>query len=248
MSTDIIDPKLEVNVEKPASKRGRKKKVVEPTKEIDSQSSFNNLNPVIFHLKVKTDIEKVDINLEENTAEDNYQEYVPLSQKESSSETFSIESMKEFFGKINYTEYPEDTHCFWDCHPFKNKSIPLILNYNPLNKEYTGFGHFCSPNCALAYLHNMNISQNDRWTSKGLMKSFFKNISPAPPRESLKIFGGPLSIDQYRDFIQKHTDYEIVASLPPILMNIPQIDIQPIYNRAIKESSELVLKRPRKSS
>jgi hypothetical protein len=243
MSTDVV----EINNEKPISKRGRKKKVVEQTKEIDTQSSFNNLNPVIFHLKVKTDIEKADINLEGNTAEDNYEEYVPLSQKESSSETFSIESMKEFFGKIHYKEYPDDTYCFWDCNPFKHKGIPLILSYNPLNKEYTGFGHFCSPNCALAYLHNMNISQNDRWISKGLMKNFWNDIAPAPPKESLKIFGGPLSIEQYRDFIQKHSDYEIVTSLPPILMNIPQIDIQPMYNRAIKESSELVLKRPRKT-
>lgn len=243
MSTDVA----EINTEKPVSKRGRKKKVVEQTKEIDTQSSFNNLNPVIFHLKVKTDVEKPEINLEETIAEDNYQEYVPLSQKESSSETFSIESMKEFFGKINCTEYNSDTHCFWDCHPFSHKGIPLILSYNPLNKEYMGVGHFCSPNCALAYLHNMNISQNDRWISKGLMKSFWNNIGPAPPKESLKIFGGPLSIEQYRDFINKHTDYEIVTSLPPILINMPQVDIQPIYNRAIKESSELVLKRPRKS-
>jgi hypothetical protein len=238
MSTDVV--------EKTVSKRGRKKKVVESSGVIDSKSSFNNLNPVIFHLKVKTDLEQPELNLEANNTEDNYEEYKPLSKKESTLETFSIESMKEFFGKINCTEYACETHCFWDCNPFVGKSVPLIMTYNPLNKEYSGLGHFCSPNCAISYLHSMNISQTEKWTSRGLMNSFWKSITPSPPRESLKMFGGPLSIDQYRDFIQKHSDYEIIISHPPILINIPQIDIQPVYNREIKESSELVLKRPRK--
>jgi hypothetical protein len=238
MSTDVA--------EKPLSKRGRKKKVVEPSGVIDSKSSFNNLNPVIFHLKVKTDLEQPDLNLEANNTENNYEEYKPLSNRESSVETFSIESMKEFFGKINCSEYSSETHCFWDCNPFVTKSIPLVMTYNPLIKEYSGIGHFCSPNCAIAYLHSMNISQTEKWTSRGLMNSFWKNITPSPPRESLKMFGGPLNIEQFRDFIQKHSDYEIIISHPPILINIPQIDIQPVYNREIKESSELVLKRPRK--
>lgn len=243
----VVDTSNDIKNEKPVVKRGRKKKVVEPTNEIDTKSSFNNLNPVIFHLKVKTDIEQSSINLEANSCEDNFEEYKPLSTKESETEIFSIESMKEFFGKITCETYPKETHCFWDCAQFQNESIPLILSYNPLNKEYTGMGHFCSPNCALSYLYSMNISQSEKWTSKGLMNSFWKNITPSPPRESLKMFGGPLSIEQFRDFIKKHSDYEITISLPPILMNIPQFDIQPVYNRTIKESTELVLKRPRKT-
>jgi hypothetical protein len=52
-------------------------------------------------------------------------------------------------------------------------------------------------------------------------------IHPAPPRESLSLFGGTLSHDQYRAIIEKKV-LRIDSHLPPVISILATLDTKPI--------------------
>jgi hypothetical protein len=52
-----------------------------------------------------------------------------------------------------------------------------------------------------------------------------RDLSPAPPRSLLRMFGGALDIAQYRAYTRGTNDI-IVAGLPPIRLVFPTMNIQ----------------------
>jgi hypothetical protein len=92
--------------------------------------------------------------------------------------------------------------CWWCVHPFSNPPFGLPIKFE--NNKYEVQGCFCSLNCAKAY----NIKENNYRTSEinSLIEDFRREIfgitshpvATAPPRQSLNIFGGYLSIDNFR--------------------------------------------------
>lgn len=96
----------------------------------------------------------------------------------------------------------KDVHCWWCCHKFDNTPFPLPNKY--YKNKFHVFGVFCSPSCALSY----NLDQNDHkiWERNSLIVKLFNTltdqkldcVNPALPRQSLDIFGGPYSIDEFR--------------------------------------------------
>ena len=105
------------------------------------------------------------------------------------------------------TEWPETTNvcCWWCCHQFTNCPCTLPTKYDPLRKRFQFIGLFCSWNCTKAY----NFERNDhrRYERSELITLLIQkmygivnaiNIKCAPPRQTLKIFGGYLDIDEFR--------------------------------------------------
>jgi hypothetical protein len=96
--------------------------------------------------------------------------------------------------------------CWWCCHKFDTLPIGLPEKYD--KGEFQLYGHFCSFNCAHAY----NVHQNDFkiWERYSLLHLYHKKvfpqstslgstrIMPAPPRQALQMFGGELTIEQFR--------------------------------------------------
>ena len=95
-----------------------------------------------------------------------------------------------------------DIHCWWCVHPFDNPPFGLPIKYE--NNRYEVQGCFCSLNCAKAY----NLKENNYRTSEinSLIEDFRRelfgiNTLPvliAPPRQTLTIFGGYMSINDFR--------------------------------------------------
>jgi hypothetical protein len=95
-----------------------------------------------------------------------------------------------------------DLHCWWCVHPFDNPPFGLPTKY--LNNQYEVQGCFCSLNCAKAY----NLKENNYRTSEvnSLIEDFRRELFGvdsipvliAPPRQTLSIFGGYLSIEDFR--------------------------------------------------
>lgn len=52
-----------------------------------------------------------------------------------------------------------------------------------------------------------------------------RELTPAPPRTTLRIFGGPLDIEQYRNFMN-HAEDMISVQLPPLRLHVPTMNIQ----------------------
>ena len=102
------------------------------------------------------------------------------------------------------SEWPSKTNqwCWWCCHSFDSVPIPCPKTYNRLHKKFMVYGCFCSFNCVLSYNDSIHMpSRNSYLLIKGLQTAMTSNnsdISPAPPRQTLKVFGGTLTIQEFR--------------------------------------------------
>ena len=107
----------------------------------------------------------------------------------------------------------------WCCHSFHNQKYHLPLKYT--RKEYVVYGQFCSPECAASYNFNDVIDYNDPWERYSLLHSLYfdmyttSTIQLAPPRLALEMFGGHLSISQFREINSSNSKYYKI-SLSPI--------------------------------
>lgn len=94
--------------------------------------------------------------------------------------------------------------CWWCCHTFKNSCINLPIGLR--RDVYSVYGIFCSYPCCYSYMKSipeyskniylLNYLFRDNTGKKGCI---LDHINPAPPRETLEMFGGPLSIDDFRN-------------------------------------------------
>jgi hypothetical protein len=126
---------------------------------------------------------------------------------------FSIKDNKQI---LNDTT---DIACWHCCHQFDN--TPWFLPEKYQDNKYFVLGCFCSPNCALAY----NILLNDSKTNErnSLLKNLYilitgscSDITVAPSKECLELFGGYVSIEKYRESFYTD-DREYKVHMPPFV-------------------------------
>lgn len=89
-------------------------------------------------------------------------------------------------------------YCWWCCHSFEWESLNFPYMFTG-NTFYTT-GHFCSWSCMKAYAMDKQKYNTCEFITLMRKRVEGKVIStiPAPKRESLKIFGGTLDIDEFR--------------------------------------------------
>ena len=137
--------------------------------------------------------------------------------------------MYEFINSNNEKNWPESTniYCWWCCHQFNG--IPCAIpEYYKKDKFYVS-GCFCSFNCSASYSFSKN--DNNIWERFSLLNLMYKKlynkkfikINLAPPREVLKIFGGYMSIEEFRDNSFKNEKTFTVIK-PPLISVIPKIE------------------------
>ena len=132
--------------------------------------------------------------------------------------------MKPFVEANHRGEWPKSTpiHCFWCCHPFENAPCALPVDYR--NGTFSVYGCFCSPECTAAYNFNDFQDTENRWERYSLLnlmvKKLYANLDSriklAPPRQTLEIFGGPMSIEQFRQTLENYTKTYVV-NMPPLI-------------------------------
>ncbi len=137
------------------------------------------------------------------------------------------------FDEANKTNsWPSSTsvYCWWCSHPFNTTPCSLPIEYK--NNTFTVFGVFCSPECATAYNFDDTNSGCDLWERYSLLNFLYRKIyndkslkiKSAPPRQTLKIFGGNLSIKEFRYHNSNYEmNYKIV--MPPMTSIIPVQEI-----------------------
>lgn len=104
------------------------------------------------------------------------------------------------------SDYDENTCCFWCCHPFDTAPCVLPHYFDDVNYIFHGTGYYCSFNCALAHAVPLHGKQDQRLLTKMLYRataardqqSPVRLLIPAPPRETLRIFGGIWDIAEFR--------------------------------------------------
>jgi len=110
-------------------------------------------------------------------------------------------------------------HCMWCCHQFKTYPVYLPINIEN-NTKITVYGNgksavFCSFNCVQSY--NVSLKDHDIMERYRYLLIYYKKvtgitineITRAPPKELLTIFGGNTTIEEYRNKFKYMYEYDI---------------------------------------
>lgn len=198
----------------------RKAKAPAKTPQIDE-------SPVVFFLKVTENEQDTII-----PAGDVISYSDILNTVEKNTERFNTDLLKDVLSKVRVEHYSPHTACFWCCHTFTWVACVLPISYDVYNNIYSCEGNFCSPECALAHLYADNkIPDASKWNRHALLNHLYADLykthtlSPAPPRSILRLFGGQLDIEQYRDYITGD-NYIVLAEIHPIRLVFPSMNVQ----------------------
>ena len=133
-------------------------------------------------------------------------------------------------------KWPEktDLHCWWCCHGFDTVPIGLPMDYRYVRDHdqylFKVKGNFCSIPCVYTWYNNSKYIKNP--TILSLIKFLNRKITgmntlnEAPPRETLKIFGGDLSIEEFRKKSNSGNIFKMI-NYPMIIIKefIEEIDL-----------------------
>ena len=133
-------------------------------------------------------------------------------------------------GCMNGDKWPEKTDipCIWDCHSFKN--TPWGVPYKFTNSKFQLFGNFCSANCVLSFILHFYQDDDALWEKVALLNLLnfkvnkeYTSIVPSFDKMGLKMFGGTLEIDEYRNIIGAN-DKAYGVEFPPCNTIIPMLE------------------------
>ena len=196
-----------------------------------------------FKLDIISEPNLVD-TLEDKNTEELYEEKVSIINnryQETSTTSFmpnnsikkkNITPIMIYFNEYNKRkEWPKVSNikCFWCCHNFDN--IPCALPFSYSDNTFYVFGNFCAPECAAAYNFESGADDKDIWERYSLLNHLYSliydipdlTIKLAPPKLALKIFGGTLTVEDFRECNTDYLkNYKIV--LPPMVSIIPSLE------------------------
>ena len=201
---------------------GRKPKAVKKEIEVDEA-------PVIFRLKVTEEAAEQVVPMGEVVS---YSDILTSVETSKVSERFNTSVLKKILESVTVDSYSEHTACFWCCSSFGWVPTVLPISYDVYKNNYACEGPFCSPECALAHLYaDASVPDSVRWNRHALLYHMYrelyteKDLSPAPARTILRMFGGPLDIQQFREYTSGSNDI-VMCELPPIRMLFPSMNVQ----------------------
>jgi hypothetical protein len=187
--------------------------------------------PVIFFLKIGDQVDFQDV-IPADEGLVSYADILNTVEVSRVAERFNTDLLKSVLEKVTSNRYTPQTACFWCCHGFSWTACVLPKSYDAYKNIYSAEGNFCSPECALAYNYSDNrISDSTRWLQHVLLSTVYSELyktrllSPALPRTMLRMFGGPLDIEQYRDYTTGTNDI-VLSDLPPIRLQFPSMNVQ----------------------
>lgn len=117
--------------------------------------------------------------------------------------------------------------CFWCTYDYDNSPC-YIPKYELDNKIY-GYGSFCRPECAVAYLMKENIDDSAKFERYHLLNQLYtkvydykKNIKPAAnPYYLLDKYYGNLTIQEYRKLLK--TEHMLLVIDKPMTRILPEL-------------------------
>jgi hypothetical protein len=117
--------------------------------------------------------------------------------------------------------------CFWCTCPFDTP--PCYLPKYIVNDEYYGYGCFCSPECATAFLMKEHLDESIQFERYHLLNKLYgpiydykENIRPAPnPHYLLQKYYGELTIEEYRFLLKTPQIFRFLEK--PITRMLPEL-------------------------
>ena len=117
--------------------------------------------------------------------------------------------------------------CFWCTYDFDN--APCYIPKYEMDGTIYGYGSFCRPECAVAYLMRETIDDSTKFDRYHLLNQIYskvyeckKNIKPAPdPHYLLDKFYGNLTIQEYRRLLK--TEHLLLVIDKPLTRILPEL-------------------------
>jgi len=140
--------------------------------------------------------------------------------------------------------------CWWCCHAFEGEALKMPKKYDELRKKFYTQGLFCSWSCMKAFAidkYGVNFGGRICGNIVCMRKQMYGIVGPvkiAPNRYELDVFGGTMTIDDFRketlrdEGVRKKLDEKPMRDvLIPFVSNT----LEAVQD--IKSSSDLKLKR-----
>lgn len=120
--------------------------------------------------------------------------------------------------------------CFWCCETFSGR--PCVIPTRVLERVWHVYGNFCTPQCGMAYLLSEILDTHTRWERIALLHRLYGaqcsgRVYPAPSREVLQRFGGPVSPSDFRAICEGQRVRVDIAQ-PPMVSILASMDTKPI--------------------
>ena len=127
----------------------------------------------------------------------------------------------------NALQNEKKSACFWCTYDFDNS--PCYIPKYEMDGVIYGYGSFCRPECAVAYLMKESIDDSTKFDRYHLLNQIYskvydckKNIKPAPnPHYLLEKFYGNLTIQEYRKLLK--TDHLLLVIDKPMTRILPEL-------------------------
>jgi hypothetical protein len=143
-----------------------------------------------------------------------------------------VRLLTDFEQKSKGGEWPLSTSvcCYWCCHRFDNAPVGMPIKYS--GGMFHVVGCYCSLDCACAQNFANRDGLDECLGRYSLINALSERlgmdrvVSPAPDRLALAIFGGHMSIEEFRSYNGGGgaRDRHIVVSCPPMLSVTQQVE------------------------
>jgi hypothetical protein len=145
-----------------------------------------------------------------------------------------VRLLAEFEEKSKNGDWPLSTsvHCYWCCHRFTSPPLGLPIKYSISTGRFQVVGCFCSLECACAYNFATTRDSVDECLNRyslintlSLQLGLGRVVKPAPDRLALSIFGGHMSIGEFRSYVcTTRGQQQVIVNCPPMHSVTQQVE------------------------
>ena len=189
-----------------------------------STKDINSNDPMISSLSYTPSVNDIEsYQLSKNTLDYGN---IEMTKKKTEKKEKKVQAI--FWGKIkkmkNDMHYDEScdkrSSCFWCTETFSN--IPFYIPKKNRNNKIESYGHFCTAECATAFLFGEKIDSSIIWERYTMLNNLYpcaykfkRRINPAPaPHYLLEKFFGTLTIEEYRNMIKDKNATTLILDKP----------------------------------
>eukprot|EP00873_Tetraselmis_striata_P033662 jgi/Tetstr1/453926/TSEL_040845.t1 len=138
--------------------------------------------------------------------------------------------LRDFERKSDEGEWPLSTSvsCYWCCHPFTGPPLGLPVKTSPADGGYFVTGCFCSLPCASAFNLDSRDSHDTVCERHAMLSELSRilhgtpEVRAAPDWKALNMFGGYMTIEQFRAFSKEPS--VLLVNVPPMRSLTTQLE------------------------
>jgi hypothetical protein len=197
--------------------------------DIDSFHTNYAYNENIIRIEPVSILNEVD---QEKNKEGDTSDSVPVIEEEEDLDYINMKDIQSKLKRLKINLYKNTLNekksaCFWCTYPFDNL-VCYIPKYE-MDGNLNGYGSFCRPECAVAYLMKETIDDSAKFERYQLLNRIYskvynykKNIKPAPnPYYLLDKYYGNLSIQEYRKLLR--SEHMLLVIDKPLTRILPEL-------------------------